>query len=109
MPAIAKRIMIVDEWRAEAEKLFGPDEMLWRFKCPSCGHECSIQDYKDAGAKSENVGFSCIGRWTGTTQDAFTGGPGPCNYAGGGLIGINPVTVTDGELTHHLFEFGSKV
>lgn len=95
----------VNEWRAKAEALFGPDEMSWRWKCPSCGHECSAQDYKDAGAPSSAVGFSCIGRWLVAPQDAFVKGLGPCNYAGGGLLQINPVHVDDGTSVHRVFEF----
>jgi hypothetical protein len=28
-------------------------------------------------------------------QDAFDKGPGPCNYAGGGLIRIAPIKIGD--------------
>ncbi len=108
MPVMSPKHMTVEEFRAEGERLFGPDEMLWCWKCPSCGHVASTQDYKDAGATSSAVGFSCVGRWTGATQDAFADGPGPCNYAGGGLIGINPIAVKDGETTHRIFEFAAK-
>jgi hypothetical protein len=34
-------------------------------------------------------------------------GKGPCDYAGGGLIRLNPVTVVDGDKTHDVFEFAS--
>lgn len=95
--------MTVDEWRAEALRLFGPDEMKWRFKCPACGHEASVQDWKDAGASSKQVAFSCVGRHMEDPRDAFSRGPGPCNYAGGGLFGLNPMKV-DGQ---SLFAFGA--
>lgn len=96
-----------DQWRQLAIVLFGDDEMQWRFKCPSCKHEASIQDYKDAGAPQGAVGFSCIGRWLPGSREAFGDEPGPCNYAGGGLIGLNPVFVDDGEKVLQVFEFGS--
>ncbi|GAF72771.1 unnamed protein product [marine sediment metagenome] len=89
-------ICSVDEWQAEARTLFGPDPMVWRFQCPCCGHIASVQDYKDAGAPTGAVAFSCIGRWTNCKREAFRAdGPGPCNYAGGGLIGLNPRRVID--------------
>lgn len=93
--------MTREEWLTEGYRRFGPDQMKWRFVCPSCGHVASVQDYKDAGAAVSVVAFSCIGRWMDHPRDAFGEGPGPCNYAGGGLIGINPVEV-DG---HRYFEF----
>lgn len=98
--------MTLKEWRAMAVHLFGPDEMSWRFRCPCCSHECSVRDYKDAGAPISSVGFSCIGRWLETRRQAFDLGPGPCNYAGGGLFQLNPVNV-EGERT--VFEFGAPV
>ncbi len=95
------------EWLAEATRLFGPDSMQWRFVCPVCGHVASTQDYKDAGAPSDVVGFSCVGRWKGLKRDALglnpeaiksgalppAEGPGPCNYTGGGLFQLNPVKI----------------
>lgn len=81
------------EWLAEAERRFGSDALKWRFECPSCGHVASVADWKNAGAGQGEVAFSCIGRRIGG-RDAFgEKGGGPCNYAGGGLFAINPVTV----------------
>jgi hypothetical protein len=84
----------LEEWRAEAERRFGKDPMGWKFVCPSCGHVQSVADYKAAGAPSSACAFSCVGRWMPKekTGDGF-GKPGPCNYAGGGLIHLNPVRV----------------
>lgn len=81
-----------DEWQAEGVKRFGEDRMTWRFVCPSCGHVASVQDYKDAGAPSEAVAFSCVGRWLPNPSEMCVK-PGPCNYAGGGLFGLNPVEI----------------
>lgn len=108
MPVLESKQMTVDEWRAEATRLFGPDEMKWRWRCPVCKHECSTLDYKDAGAPESAVGFSCVGRWLPERRLAFEeAGTGPCNYAGGGLFQLNPLVVLDqdgGE--HRMFEFG---
>ncbi len=94
-----------EKWHKQGESLFGPDEMKWRFVCPACGHVASVQDYKDAAAPQGAVGFSCIGRFLPDPREAFGSGPGPCNYAGGGLIRLNPVDV-DG---HRMFAFADGV
>jgi hypothetical protein len=93
------------EWNAEGERLFGPDQLKWKFVCPACGHIASVQDWKDAGAKSEAAAFSCVGRWLAWCRDAFESGPGPCNYAGGGLFRLNPVHVGE----HQVFAFAVEV
>lgn len=106
---MVKTRVSVKDWLAEGESLFGPDKMQWRWECPSCGNVCSTQDYKDAGASEGHVGFSCIGRFKGG-HDAFRKKDGgPCNYAGGGLITINPVLVftEDGQEVRY-FEFAKS-
>lgn len=106
-----------EEWFAEGEKLYGKDKLKWKFKCPVCGHVASAQDWKDAGAESGEIAFSCIGRLLEKKADALDtwskrkdgGDRGPCNYAGGGLFRLNPVTVTkDGE-SSSFFEFADHV
>lgn len=81
------------EWMAEAARRFGPDPLGWTFVCPVCGHVATVGDWKSAGASEGAVAFSCVGRNTGAGS-AMDGQPGPCNYAGGGLFRLNPVTVT---------------
>lgn len=70
-----------------------------KFKCPSCGHPQSIGDYEALGIPRKQwervIAFSCIGR---SMPDEvpiaeFGESPGPCNYAGGGLLRIAPVCV----------------
>jgi hypothetical protein len=99
------------EWQAEAEARFGKDPMRWAFKCPVCGYVATLQDWKDAGAKSEHAAFSCVGRWLPGSGEAFTGKPGgtrgPCNYAGGGLFRINPVHVSHEGGETSVFEFAT--
>ena len=95
------------EWLAEAERRFGKDPMKWKFVCPACGFVQSTQDYKDAGAPSSAAAFSCVGRWSGHMKDdAFVTKKGPCNYAGGGLIHLNPIKVVDEDgQEHEVFAF----
>lgn len=84
--------MTYEEWVDKAKELFGDDPMQWKFVCPSCGHVTSVQDWADAGADEGEVAFSCVGRALGS-QKRLGEKPGPCNYAGGGLFGLNPVHV----------------
>ena len=97
------------EWVAEATRLFGADPMKWRFVCPICKHVATVQDWKDAGASEGSVAFSCIGRFLPECADAFslTGDTksGPCNYTGGGLFRLNPVTVIKDGSEHQVFDF----
>lgn len=91
---------------AEGRTRFGEQMRDWRFVCPACGHTASGEDYKAAGAPMGAIAFSCIGRWREGSRDAFTGsGPGPCNYAGGGMFGLNPVVVVEDGKEHRVFEF----
>lgn len=91
------------EWRAKAAELFGEDVMRWKFVCPVCRHVASVQDWKDAAAPEQAAAFSCVGRWIGANPEIAKGdvgpngieGKGPCNYAGGGLFQLNPVSVID--------------
>lgn len=97
--------MTRDEWLNLGQTLFGKDVMQWKFKCPYCAHIATVADYKKAGAPSSAAGFSCVGRWLEVRKEAFDNQDKrniPCNYAGGGLIQINPVDV-DGT---KVFEFG---
>jgi len=104
------RTLSYDAWLAEGRKRFGKDGTKWKFKCPSCGVETTVQEWRDAGAPEGQIAFSCVGRSKGASgaTKSGLGAPGPCNYAGGGLFRLNPVTVTDfGEegATHQVFEF----
>lgn len=88
------KTMTEAEWRAEAVRRFGSDSSNWRFVCPSCKHEASVSDWVKVGAPREAAAFSCVGRWMDNPSPAFSDKPGPCNYAGGGLFKIHPVSVT---------------
>jgi hypothetical protein len=94
------------EWEAEAIRRFGADPLNWRFVCPSCGHVASVKDWKDSGAPQGAVAFSCVGRYGSHAKQIFDKTQGPCNYSGGGLFKLNPVTVVfeDGE-NMQTFEF----
>lgn len=100
-----RRTLTKDQWQAEGKARFGTDTNDWKFVCPSCGHVASIQDWIDAGAPEGAVAFSCVGRYQGSAKQIFDKSGGPCNYAGGGLFLLNPVTVLDNGKAHSIFEF----
>lgn len=98
--------MTQQEWWAEATRRFGSDRREWAFVCPACGHVARVAEWQKLGAPIGTVAFSCIGRFLPHAREAFAAGPGPCTYAGGGLIGLNPVSVIapDGTV-HRVFAF----
>lgn len=85
------------EFLAIGMERFGDDPMNFKFVCPSCGYVASAEDYKAAGAPETAVGFSCVGRWMkgDWSDNTFNNAGGPCEYAGGGLIKLNPIYLTD--------------
>jgi hypothetical protein len=104
----ADRTITKDQWEAEGLERFGADKMKWKFVCPCCGHITSVDDWFKAGASEGEIAFSCVGRHVKDAREAFGKGPGPCNYAGGGLFKLNPVTVVNGDNSHAMFEFAPK-
>jgi hypothetical protein len=99
-----------DQWFKEAHRRY-PDKNFV-FVCPVCHFKQSYDDYVKAKAKPGQIGFICIGRLLPKCREAFGEDhkkDGPCNYTGGGLFGLNPVTVTfgDGDSTD-LFDFADE-
>jgi len=94
------------DWRKDAKDLFGEDPSEWKFICPVCGHIATVKDWKDTTAPSGAIAFSCVGRWREDSRDAFgEEGEGPCNYTGGGLFNLNPVTIHSADDTLRVFDF----
>lgn len=85
------KTMTLEEWRKEV--LSRGDISALKFRCPVCGNEQSINDFKALGVDKDKIEgvfyFSCIGR--------FSGAKGmdekPCNYTSGGLFKINDLFV----------------
>lgn len=88
-----------ENWKKEALKRY-PDKNI-AFVCPVCGYRQTIEDYKAAGAPQGAWGFACIGRFLDKDKcrQAFGGKNagktrrGPCDYTGGGLFRLNPLTI----------------
>lgn len=109
-----KKRFTLEEWRTEGLRRFGENEMTWAFVCPVCKHRQTVQNYKDAGAPQGAVAFSCVGRWLPGGPEGqppkkafpWEEGKGPCDYAGGGLFGLNPVIVLDANgVERNIFAF----
>lgn len=101
--------MTHEEWKAEAVRRFGANIMDWAFVCPACNYVAKVQDWQDAGASEGEVAFSCVGRRRAGASEAFSAeGPGPCNYAGGGLIGLNPQEVEASGRVTRVFAFAPE-
>lgn len=108
-----------DAWIEEARCRFGDDSRLWHFVCPVCETPQSAADFEahtDLAREKigSYIGFSCIGRWVrgGCERKAFApNDKAPsraaigCDYAGGGLFKLNPVTVHHEGQEHRLFAF----
>lgn len=99
----------IKEWHEEARKRYGKNQLDWKFQCPACKHVASIRDYKEVDGLG-GAAFSCIGRWLPEKRGAFEGkGKGPCNYAGGGLFGLNPIPVKlEDERIENVFDFADE-
>jgi len=97
------------EWMAKGERLFGKDQIQWRFKCPICGHIQTAEDfreYKNHGATPSSAYCKCIGRFNGNGRrdfgtEADSEDTVGCDYASFGLIHLGEtVLADDGEITH---------
>jgi len=99
------------EWEAEAKRRYTSMDQI-AFVCPVCKHRQTVADFVAAGDTTmRKAGFSCIGRLlpSSQTSDAFSGKPGPCSYAGGGLFRLNPILVTlDNGSTFEAFDFADE-
>ena len=104
-----RETMTYDAFIAEARRRFGDDSAAWKFVCPSCGYVAPVQEWRDAGAPESAVAFSCVGRWT-SADDAETSRNegGPCQYAGGGLFNLNPLTITGHGEPYHVFSLAPQ-
>lgn len=87
-----------DDWFKKANELFGPDQKLWKFKCPQCGGIQTLNDFIEARVTEpgNKFYFSCIGRWV--------KGRG-CDWTLGGLFQIHKIEVLVEGRNIPVFEF----
>ena len=96
-----KQIITFEDWEKQGIKLFGKDKKLWKFKCVSCGHVQTIQDFIDHKIKEPEtlVFYSCLGRWV--------KGIG-CDWTLGGLIQIHKIEILKEGRKIPSFEFAEN-
>ena len=98
------------EWQEEACARFGEDFRKWKFRCPACGHEQSIQDFLDIGADPNSAFQDCIGRHMGKGSPV-KGDSSGCNWAAYGFFGTmgkgRTVIMEDGK-TVEVFAFAGE-
>ena len=78
----------VKDWLEEGRKRFG-EVKNWRFKCPMCGKEYSVQEFMDAGGGGPNSAYQeCIGRYRhASPPNKENGNPDGCDWCAYGLFG----------------------
>lgn len=78
----------VKDWLEEGRKRFG-EVKNWRFKCPMCGKEYSVQEFMDAGGDGPNSAYQeCIGRYRHAgPPNKENGNPDGCDWCAYGLFG----------------------
>jgi hypothetical protein len=103
-----------EEWEKIGSQLYGSDKKEWKFKCPSCSFVQTYNDFLKYTTKEDAqgmIGFSCIGRVM-EEKGEFLGKKKkgkPCNYAGGGLFRINPVTIVSEGKEQNFFDFADEL
>jgi hypothetical protein len=116
------RVIPFDEWKAEGERRFGPDVTKWRFVCPGCNNEQSVEDFrpfKDHGATPSSAYGQCLGRFLPRAQTRSWANDKPrpgvrCDYTASGLLCLcttrvqpsSDVTADQGPQPIPVFEFG---
>ena len=79
-------VVLFEDWMKEGIRLYGPNMLDWRFKCPMCGHVQSLQDFHDVGIEPDNGITCCASRFN-------LGGNKTCKWTTGGLLRIGGVYV----------------
>ena len=99
-------VVTKEQWEKKGVELFGENQTKWRFVCPRCGKELSIESARVEFAehlpmlreKRFSIEQECIGRYV----------PGVgCNWAAYGLF-RGPLIVVDGEQNTASFDFAGK-
>ena len=59
------RKQTIEEWKAEGNAMYGADPKKWKFKCPSCGHIQTGEDFEkiEKVESWQKVYKECIGRY----------------------------------------------
>ncbi len=74
-------VVLHADWLKEGMRLYGPNMLDWRLKCPMCGHEQTLRQFKDGGIDAERAITCCASRFR-------LGGRRDCKWTTGGLLPI---------------------
>jgi hypothetical protein len=92
-----------EDWIKKGIELFGEDREKWRFHCPSCHNELSIEEARTKFASLEGCGWhpvsECIGRYT---RDAG------CDWCAYGLFSGPLFVKRDDETVTPVFDFAGQ-
>lgn len=92
----------LEQWEAEGERLYGKNHLEWRFRCPTCGHIQTPQEFKTAGIDPHKAYQNCASRYG-------LGGESTCKWTVGGLLRTGGRYVIDARYRPRLiFEFADK-
>lgn len=79
-------VVLYADWLKKGSRLYGPDMLDWRLKCPACGHVQTVREFKEAGIDEDNAFTCCASRFN-------LGGSKTCKWTTGGLLRIGGVYV----------------
>lgn len=90
----------LSEWKADAVNRFGEDVEQHIFKCPKCGRENKVSEFKEYTDSPDSAVVNCIGRYIPEIG---------CNWAAYGLFGTmgkgRVVILPNGDKVE-VFDFG---
>lgn len=103
------REMTIAEFLAALDAQGVSSRIHLAFICPMCATVQSAHDLIEAGAGSDfdavqgDIGFSCLGRWTGGGSPRPSPDGSPCNWTLGGLLSLHKLVVVteDGRRVTH--------
>lgn len=97
-----RNVVTLEQWEAEGERLYGKNRLEWRFKCPTCGHVQTPQEFKAAGIDPHEAYQNCASRHG-------LGGKETCKWTVGGLLRRGGRYVIDKRYCPRLiFEFANE-
>lgn len=92
---LATRKITIEQFHTEIIAKYGDDRDKWAFKCPNCGQQQTVADFKAIGVDPNEAYFSCIGR--------YVEGRG-CKWTLGGFLKIHTLEVIVNDKSNPCFE-----
>jgi hypothetical protein len=83
------------EWKKILTERFGENILDWKFKCPACGKITSGAEFKEVGAKPNDIFQKCIGNFKGQGKPDPENNQERCNWKAYGLFKLGDVVIAD--------------